>query len=74
MIHAYQPKMLKQCLVSNPQSYKKFYNESEGLSMVSNLYTVSFMAHFREWKKSLRNRLFKIIALVIKLEIPASVN
>ncbi len=29
--------------------------------MISNLYTVSFMAHFREWRKNLRNKLFKIV-------------
>ena len=55
-IHAYNPQSLKKCLVVNPRSYKKFYDQ-QGSCELTKLYTTSFIAHFREWRKNLRHKI-----------------
>ena len=67
-IHAYYPQSLKKCLVTNPKSYKKFYDQ-QGSCDLTKLYTTSFLAHFREWRKGLRDRIVKMLDNMIGNEI-----
>lgn len=64
IIHAYQPQLLKTCLVKDKRSYITFFNKA-GDCKSPDIFLKSIITHFRQWKKDINQRLRVIFDLIL---------
>lgn len=67
MVHAYQPQMLKQCMVKDHKSYNNFFNKQGDCSM-NDIFLKTIIVHFRKWKTEIQNRLVNMFDLIMETD------
>ena len=52
LVHAYQPDLLKNCMVKRSKSYYNYFGKEQN-TIDNEIFFKSVEAHFKEWKKQL---------------------